>query len=204
MFTKPDPKKSAVRSSNNPIESLKDFGSSTVKNSASSIKDLSSGIFEQIIGTKQPESVGQKEPSQTETKIKQGLPKRKEFSLFSYSEYYEREIVRKQIKELNERVKSEIEMLKKADKALLNDLKDIQNLTVENLPETPGVYHIRFLEIIINLLASLRAKIGESRTWLQAMTTKKKKRGSLFANLSKKKGTQYSLSQELSSARSVQ
>jgi len=36
------------------------------------------------------------------------------------------------------------------------------------------------------------------------MVSKKKKRGSLFAVRSKKAGTQYSMSQELSNARSVQ
>jgi hypothetical protein len=35
------------------------------------------------------------------------------------------------------------------------------------------------------------------------MQTKKKKRGSLFLALSKKKGTQYSLSQELQATRAV-
>jgi hypothetical protein len=72
------------------------------------------------------------------------------------------------------------------------------------LPEKPGIYHVRFLEIIVNVLRALRAKINESSTWMQALTSKKKKRGSLFAVRAKKKGTQYSLSQELSSARSVQ
>ena len=129
---------------------------------------------------------------------------RKEFSLFNYQNYYEQEIVKKEIKQLTEEVRKEIELIKKADKSLLQEVKDIHKLTLDQLPEKPGVYHIRFFEIVLSILRSLRAKIGESRTWLQAMISKKKKRGSLFAIRSKKQGTLYSLSQELQSARSVQ
>jgi len=131
-------------------------------------------------------------------------PLRKEFSLFSYQEYYEKELVKKQIKELVEQIKKEVELIKKADKSLLAQVSNIENITVEQLPEKPGVYHIRFLEIVLRILHNLRQKIGESKTWLSAMISRKKKRGSLFLNLSKKKGTQYSLSQELQTARVVQ
>ena len=47
-------------------------------------------------------------------------------------------------------------------------------------------------------------KTGESRTWMQALMSKKAKRGSAFAARSKKQGTAYSMSQELSNSRNVQ
>ncbi|NMB83734.1 hypothetical protein GYA28_00405 [Candidatus Roizmanbacteria bacterium] len=129
---------------------------------------------------------------------------RKEFTIFNYQEYYENEIVKKQIKELTEQVKKEIAALKRAGTSLLSDVRDIDKLAVESLPDKPGIYHIRFLEIVLNILKTLKQKVNESRTWLGAMTSRRKKRGSLFASLSKKKGTQYSLSQELQTSRSVQ
>jgi len=129
---------------------------------------------------------------------------RKEFSLFSYQEYHEKELVKKQIKELVDQIRKEIELIKKADKSLLAQVSDIEKITVEQLPEKPGIYHIRFLEIVLRILQSLRQKIGESKTWLSVLISRKKKRGSLFLALSKKKGTLYSLSQELQTARSVQ
>lgn len=129
---------------------------------------------------------------------------RREFSLFNYQQYYELEIVKKEIKQLTEAIRKEIEFIKKADSTLIQEVKDIQKLSLESLPEKPGIYHIRFFEIILSILRTLRAKIGESRTWLQAMVSKRKKRGSLFVVRSKKKGTLYSLSQELQTARSVQ
>ena len=129
---------------------------------------------------------------------------RQEFTVFNYQNYYEKEIVRKEIKQLSEQITKEIEMIKKADASLINDVKDVENLTINGLPEKPGIYHIRFLELVLNILRTLRAKVGESKTWLQALMSKKKKRGSAFVVRSKKQGTQYSMSQELSNSRSVQ
>ena len=146
----------------------------------------------------------QESQTNTHQEKKQASEQRQEFSIFSYRNYYETEVVKKQIKELTEQVKKEIAYIKKADTGLANNIADIEKLTIESLPEKPGIYHIRFLEIILRILKSLREKIGESRTWLTAMISRKKKRGSLFLSLSKKKGTQYSLSQELTTARSVQ
>jgi hypothetical protein len=72
------------------------------------------------------------------------------------------------------------------------------------MPEKLGVYHVRFLEIILKILQSIKLKINESGTWLEAMRSKRAKRGSAFMANSKKKGTQYSMSQELTLTRSVQ
>lgn len=132
------------------------------------------------------------------------LPQRKEFTLFNYTQYYEREVVNKKIKELMETIRQEIQLIKQTNKDLLTEVKDIERITMETVSEKPGLYHVRFLEIIFSTLRNLRKKIGESKTWLEALMTKKKKRGSLFAVRSKKSGTLYSLSQELQTARSIQ
>ena len=178
-------KKTKLQDNQNTIESLKNFDQYFSSNSAD--YQNSEEQFWPSREAKKPT------PSQ-----------RKEFSLFNYQLYYEKEIVRKEIKQLSEQITKEIEYIKKADSTLIQEVKDIQKLTLDSLPEKPGIYHIRFFEIILSILRTLRAKIGESRTWLQAMVSKRKKRGSLFMVRSKKKGTLYSLSQELQSARSVQ
>lgn len=133
----------------------------------------------------------------------QKLQKRKE-TIFNFKEHYERENVHREIQQLMQQIKREIESVKKADSALLQEVKDIDKMVVENLPSKVGIYHVRFLEIVLALLRSVREKIGDSKSWLDAMVSRKKKRGSLFAVRSKKMGTQYSLSQEIQSARSVQ
>lgn len=140
----------------------------------------------------------------SEERNKKNQPKKLEFNLFNYQKYYETELIKKQIKELTEVIKQEIELIKKNSRELMSEIKDISNLTLNQPYEKPGIYHVRFLEIILNFLRQIKAKVGESKTWLQVFLSKKKKRGSLFAVRSKKLGTQYSLSQELQASRSVQ
>jgi len=146
----------------------------------------------------------QEEMSASSPEEKKPLKKRQEFSIFNYQNYYEKEIVRKQIKELSAQIHKEIEMLKKADASLQKDVREVEKIVLDEVPDKPGIYHVRFLEIILGMLRHMRENMGESKTWLQAMISRKKKRGSLFASLSKKKGTQYSLSNELQTARAVQ
>lgn len=189
----------------NPLETIRDFGSSTVQSTTNEFKKIGSGMFDQFFGNG---DYGYSENSQETNKFNPKelakSSKKQEFKVFNYNEYYENELVKRQIKELSEMIKREIEMIKRSDASLLNEVKDIQNLTLDSLPNKVGIYHIRFLEIVLNILRTLRLKIGESKTWLQALVSKKKKRGSLFVTRSKKQGTLYSMSQELQNARSIQ
>jgi len=208
MQTKAVTKTNTHTTTNNSIESLKDLGKSVAGNAVDSIKNLGTGMFDQIMGNfndnENEENFNESLFNRSKEKEFRPLPQRKEFTLFNYQEYYESQIVRNQIKELSELIRKEIAMLKKSNEALLNEVTDIENIVVGQMPDKPGIYHVRFLEIVLSILRSLRAKVGESRTWMQALMSKKKKRGSLFAVRSKKKGTQYSMSQELATARSVQ
>ena len=189
----------------NPLESLRDLGTSTAKNTADAFGKIGGGMLDQFFGGNddhENDSLGNEFNFNKETsKVKTG---KQEVKIFNYQEYYESTLIKKQIQELTDAIKKEIEMIKKADASLINDVKDVENLTINSIPEKVGVYHIRFLELVLNILRTIRAKVGESKTWLQALMSKKKKRGSAFVVRSKKSGTQYSMSQELSNSRSVQ
>jgi hypothetical protein len=189
----------------NPLESLRELGTSTAKNTANAIGKIGGGMLDQFFGgtdDAEDNNFGSEFNFRKEaSKAKNG---KQEVKIFNYQEYYETTLIKKQIQELTDAIKREIDMIKKADASLINDVKDVENLTINGLPEKPGIYHIRFLELVLNILRTLRAKVGESKTWLQALMSKKKKRGSAFATRSKKQGTQYSMSQELSNSRSVQ
>ena len=195
----------AGSASKNPFEALKEFGTSTADQAFKDVRKIGSGIFDQFTGGSMYDSdVSQTERNWRE-KAKTVEPKKKrEFSLFNYQQYYEKDLIKKEIRQITEVIRQEIAAIKKADSALINEVKDIEKLSLESLPDAPGLYHVRFMEIVLTILRNLRAKIGESRTWLQAMVSKRKKRGSLFAALTKKKGTQYSMSQEISASRSIQ
>lgn len=152
--------------------------------------------FEQFFGARNAEGFERKEVKPR--------PARQEFKLFDNREYQEKENTSAQIKELLKEIKQEVEAIRRADSALISKVQEAEKIAIDNISETQGIYNIRFLELIVSYLRTLKQKIGESSTWFDALKSKKKKRGSLFASISKKKGTQYSLSQELQSARSVQ
>lgn len=205
MANKPIVRQNQGQFKPNPIESLKDFGNDTTRKVGSSVKDLGMGMLDQLFGGYRQENKAENEAPATEKHEKGTSTKgKKEANIFSYQEYHESVMVKQEIRQLVEAIRQEIKYLQKADKSLMNEVKDIEKIAINSLPEKPGIYHVRFLEIVLRTLRLLREKVGESKTWMQALVSKKKKRGSLFASRSKKSGTQYSMSQELSTARSVQ
>lgn len=189
----------------NPLESLRDLGTSTAKNTADAFGKIGGGMLDQFFGgADDHEDNDFGTEFNLNKEVAKAKTKKQEVKIFNYQEYYESTLIKKQIQELTDAIRKEIEMIKKADSSLLNDIRDVEKLTINDLPEKPGIYHIRFLELVLEILRTLRSKVGESKTWLQALMSKKKKRGSLFVVRSKKQGTQYSMSQELSNSRSVQ
>jgi len=182
------------RVNRNFVETLEEEKQTTVS-STSQLKKMGSGVLEQFFG-QSVEGYQRKEVKKRPTK--------QEFKLFDKREYDENESTSSQIKELMNQIKQEIEAVKKADSTLMSQVQEAERVSVESITENQGVYNIRFLQLIVSFLRTVRQKIGESSTWFEALKSKKKKRGSLFAHLSKKKGTQYSLSQELQSSRAVQ
>ncbi|MCL4364153.1 DUF5660 domain-containing protein [Patescibacteria group bacterium] len=195
-------KSGTIKPYKNPLETLRDLGTNTAKQTADAFSGIGGGMLDQFFGN-DDESDSEFMPNLNNQEAKK--PEKKQAAkVFNYQEYYENTLVKRQIKELTEQIKKEIEAIKHADASLVKEVRDIEKLTINELPEKPGVYHVRFLELVLSILRVLRAKVGESKTWLQALVSRKKKRGSLFAARSKKQGTQYSMSQELQSARSVQ
>src|SRR3990167_4714425 len=105
--TKP---KATSTQNDNPVESIRDFGKST----ANEFKKIGSGMFDQFFGSYDQED-SLENPYGWNKEVKPSQSKHKqEFKLFNYTEYYEKELVKKQIKELTELVKKEIEMIKKS------------------------------------------------------------------------------------------
>ena len=181
-----------------------DLGKTFFKDAADQIGKFGGDFMGQLFGMNEnSEKPFNPESLQNQPKIEGFKPISKErISVYSLREEREsREI--QQIKELLKQIKEEIKAIKSADSILSAEIKAAEKLTIEVDPKG-GVYHIRFLEVVLRLLHTARKKIGESSAWLDVMSSKKKKRGSAFAVLSKKQGTQYSMSQELSNARSTQ
>lgn len=190
----------------NPVEALRDVSSSMGKGTIDALQSMGSGMLDQLLGIteKTPGTPEEQQQKQVEELKKENKSLKKEANLFNYQSHHENVTVRQEIQRLLEQIRQEVQYIKKADASLMNDVRDIEKFTMETLSEKPGIYHVKFLEIVLRILQSVRMKVGESKTWMSALMSKKKKRGSLFASRSKKQGTAYSMSQELSNSRSVQ
>src|SRR5260221_339510 len=157
------------------------------KNTAETLGE-SADIFDQLFGEHTAENY---QESQAPQQYEHAQPKRKlEKNIFIFANYHEAEVVQREIKELDQKILKEI---KSIEKMASETVKDAEKLALESPTAQTGIYHIRLRELIIGFLANIRAKVGESRTWMNALISKKKKRGSLFAARTKEKGTQYSM-----------
>lgn len=185
---------------------LSGIGKNFLKDASETLGKFGGDFMEQLFGidsqTPSPEAPWQPEATPSKNEIQFRPLSRERVTVFSLREQREsREI--QQIKELLKQIKEELKAIKSAESSMAAEIKAAEKLTIEVDPKG-GVYHIRFLEVILKLLNTARQKLGESNAWLGVMQSKKKKRGSAFAANSKKLGTQYSMSQELSNARSIQ
>jgi len=183
-------------------DSFSSLAKDTAKHTVDSIKEIGTGLFDQLMSS---ESIVEQSPDyrQEVKEQKKSAMNLERGTLFSFREQEEGRQI-DEIKQLIEAIRREVQGIKQADASLMQEVKDIEKLTIDSMPESLGIYHLRFLEIVLKILQSLRLKIGESNTWMQALVNKKAKRGSAFAVRSKKSGTQYSLSQEHQVTRNVQ
>lgn len=110
---------------------------------------------------------------------------------------------RRKIDEIHEMLRKEIDKYEKAQRKMDENLEKIKKMLIlEQQQVKAGIYHISHAEVLVMMFRTFLANVTESNTWLEALISRKSKRGSLFAVRSKKSGTQYSMSQELSIARS--
>ena len=189
---------SATYKYKNTAESLSGLGGSMVKNTASAMRDIGMGMFDQILNTR-PQERNPQTPEQTRR-----LPERKplinkskpEHNIFNFQQEQEVRIIR----ELTEQIRQEVKAMRKMDQTIMNDVKDIEKLTMESTPEgNVGIYHVRFLEIVLAILKTLRIKINESHSWMQALMSRKRRRG--YKANAQDSGTMYTQSDELKASR---
>lgn len=172
----------------NPLEKLRDDD------------NFGGNLFDQLIGKKSDDKDRQEK---IERPASFGM-QRKEFTIFTHNTYKESELIPREIENLKQEIRREIQQLKATNKAVVQEAVEIEKAAMQTSAEKSGVYQVRFLELLLTMIRDLRSKVGEAGTWMKALQSKKKKRGSLFAAQAKKKGTQYSQSQELQNARSIQ
>ncbi|MCR4263612.1 MAG: DUF5660 domain-containing protein [Candidatus Roizmanbacteria bacterium] len=117
--------------------------------------------------------------------------KPRDIELFSFAERRETLETTEQIKKLIVMIKEEVKKIETQNKMMITETAKI---TVEQMPDKPGIYHIRFFEWLLNLLTDIRKRVTESASWLSIAQGKKAKKG--YWGMAKKKGTSFTLSGE--------
>jgi len=75
------------------------------------------------------------------------------------------------------------------------ELKEqVEIIAMEQTAETPGIYHVSFLEKMLSNIRDLRANVDDSLAWFSALRSKKAARG--YGSMAKKHGTSFTLSNE--------
>jgi hypothetical protein len=186
------------------FEELSDLGKQTVKTAGSQFGTMAQDGARSIVGL--PLSSNQSANESTydrglDTNLslpeRMGYPslaqkkeKPRNIELFSFAERRETLEVNEQIKKLVVFIKEEIRRIEETNQMMITQTAKI---TVEQLSDKPGVYHVRFFEWLLNLLRDVRKKVSESANWLSIAHGKQKKG---FWATAKKKGTSFTLSGE--------
>lgn len=112
----------------------------------------------------------------------------------------------RQLDEVYKELEQEIKKYEAQQQKMDENIEKLKKLIIAERTNKykKGKYAFTVAEIGRMIMKTALISISESNNWLEAVTTKRKKRGSLFAARSKKQGTQYSMSQEISITRSVQ
>ncbi|HLD24379.1 MAG TPA: DUF5660 family protein [Patescibacteria group bacterium] len=179
----------------NLLEAIGSVPSSVGKTTVSEVSRIGGDIFTSLLGST-PQS-GELQPNQPIELGKQPdqlpQPEVQPVRVEAYP--------KPNIDALEMETRKQLEAIRQELKALIASLKNLHQevqTAVSQEVVNPGVYHINFFEQLKTFLKVLRQQIEDSRTWLAAFTTRKKKLG--YWGMFKKHGTTFGLSSERSLA----
>lgn len=99
--------------------------------------------------------------------------------------------VQEQVAKLMQELHAEVARLQQQTALLTHETKA---MTVEMAPPKAGIYHLNFMDWVMNTLRDLRKTVSESRMWLHMWTQKKKAKG--YWAMAKKHGQKFMFSDE--------
>lgn len=200
-LNQPPKKQNPQKTTDNPVEAIKDLGSNIVQKTAKDfVGDVTSGVIKGLFG-----KTGTLEPNQTIELSQIETPR--PATVETYFKPFENPLERKatiisrqaelEITHQIEAVRAELKMLIRAAK----DLSKEADKAVSERPVNPGIYHLNFFERLKLILKLARQQIEESKTWLSCMQSKKAQKG--YWAMFKKHGTSFAMSSERSLASSM-
>lgn len=189
----------------NPLEALKDIGSSTAKSFQKDfLGKMPDDFMEQLFGVQKKEKISGEisageslEMSQVFSgQQKEVEAERKQIAVERSLLEQEKKLVSEKSNELKMRLQVLMNELLAVSKQTEGLAEEVQ-IAAMQAPSEPGIYHLIFFEKLLDFLKSFRKKIAEARIWLHAVNKRAaKKGGNVWGSNYKKSGGKYLLSGE--------
>lgn len=196
MVTAASKKKQTHHKNDNVLEALGSVPTGVASNTVTEFSKIGSDIFSALIGS-QPRT-GELKPNQA-IEFGEKQPEQPAVQPARVEAY-----PRPNVDAIEMETRKQLEAIRAELKALISSLKNLHQevqTAVAQEAVQPGVYHINFYEQLRTFIKVLRQQIEDSRTWLAAFSSRKKKMG--YWGMYKKHGTTFGLSSERSLATSA-
>lgn len=182
-------KKQPVQTQDTILEQLRDLGGGVGKSAKSDLlSGVGAGILNELFSSKKKDLKAGEEVLISQQELPQKpIPeiKKPEAVIFIAQEAN----LTQEVEQVRAELKKTVEELKELNTAVVEVEK-----AVTQTPVKPGKYHLSFFARLRAILKLFRQQVSESRVWLEASFTKKKKRQYWF--MFKKHGTTFGLSSE--------
>lgn len=215
MFTtKSKKQKRTLPNWENPVEALRDFPGSVAQAAKEESKNLVRDTWRQLLSLEQDVQklsgdltagqsidITQIEQSQVqEPTYNEAYPEFKGYQQpgidyhREFAQIRETRIVKEDTKQLQVRIDQILVELKKLTSSSQELAVQFEEVTMEEVPQEAGTYHLTFFEWVFSAIRKARERIEESQTWLAMFKSKKKQKG--YWNMFQKHGTTFGLSGE--------
>jgi hypothetical protein len=187
----------------NPLESIKDIGSSTVDSFKNDLLgQIPQDFMDQLFGPNTPQKFSGEIAAGEAVEMSEILTGQREEN----QKLRQQVVLERRIREEEQvRIDKKTNELKIQLKLIMDELvvlsQSTQDLAEETqiaamqVPAEPGVYHLLFFEKLLEFLKSFKKKIHEASVWMHAVNSRAAKKNMWGANY-KKSGGKYLLSGE--------
>jgi len=179
------------------LEALRNLGGGVVD---SAVNDMVKGIPHEALNQIRGKRAGELKAGQEIDLKKLATEEKTETLPTSFSQdfldirHQERIIWRQEEEKVRLQIAAILEELKKLAAATKNLAKETK-VANEQVPASPGEYHISFFEKLRQTLILIRKRVEDSASWLAAFNQRAKKRNFYWAQV-RKAGTKFMLSHE--------
>ena len=185
----------------NPIETLKDIGSSTAQQMRSEAGQIGKDFMGQLLGISSNENIsGDLVPGET-IEFSRTTESRDVVNFERQQLQFERHLIeeeRVRVEKKTNELKIQLQILQQEILTLAQTTEDLGEETQTAAMQAsvePGVYHVIFFEKLLAFITSFRKKVEEASVWLHATNKRAAKKNKWGANYAKH-GAKYLLSGE--------